>query len=192
MERTIMVFDIDGCVCDDSARRHLMVAGDYQAYHEAGAKANEPPINSAIVDWARSHCKEIIFLTGRPESFRVSTEEWLEEWLMGGDPYTLLMREDSDMRSTPEMKVRTMECFLEQIDANKEDILAIYDDREDVIAAYINAGFRGAHILRAPATESEGRDTGAHYRFEYKGIKLDPARIVSIYEVDNLRRRAPS
>ena len=25
-------------------------------------------------------------------------------------------------------------------------------------------------------------DTGKHYRFEYKGIKLDPARVLMIYE----------
>jgi succinyl-CoA synthetase beta subunit len=28
-------------------------------------------------------------------------------------------------------------------------------------------------------------DSGKHYRFEYKGIKLDPARIFSIYDVTN-------
>lgn len=28
---------------------------------------------------------------------------------------------------------------------------------------------------------SESKDTGQHYRFEYKGIKLDPARIMWIY-----------
>lgn len=27
-------------------------------------------------------------------------------------------------------------------------------------------------------------DTGQHYRFEYKGIKLDPARICRIYDVN--------
>jgi len=27
------------------------------------------------------------------------------------------------------------------------------------------------------------KDTGSHYRFTYKGIKLDPARIAKIYEV---------
>ncbi len=26
-------------------------------------------------------------------------------------------------------------------------------------------------------------DTGAHYRFEYKGIKLDPARIARVYSI---------
>jgi len=29
-------------------------------------------------------------------------------------------------------------------------------------------------------------DPGKHYRFEYKGIKLDPARIVTIYGCKNL------
>ncbi len=28
-------------------------------------------------------------------------------------------------------------------------------------------------------------DTGSHYRFEYKGIKLDPARIFIIYGITN-------
>ena len=29
----------------------------------------------------------------------------------------------------------------------------------------------------------EENDPGAHYRFEYKGIKLDPARIAKIYNM---------
>ena len=29
-------------------------------------------------------------------------------------------------------------------------------------------------------------DTGTHYRKEYKGIKLDPARICKIYDVRNM------
>ena len=33
---------------------------------------------------------------------------------------------------------------------------------------------------------SEKKDPGAHYRYTYKGIKLDPARIVSIYGCSNL------
>lgn len=29
-------------------------------------------------------------------------------------------------------------------------------------------------------------DTGSHYRFEYKGIKLDPARVCMIYNQTDL------
>lgn len=32
----------------------------------------------------------------------------------------------------------------------------------------------------------EFEDTGKHYRYMYKGIKLDPARIVTIYNCKNL------
>lgn len=28
-------------------------------------------------------------------------------------------------------------------------------------------------------------DTGKHYRFEYKGLKLDPARIAAIYKANH-------
>ena len=33
---------------------------------------------------------------------------------------------------------------------------------------------------------TENEDTGKHYRFEYRGIKLDPARIVTVYGCKNL------
>jgi hypothetical protein len=33
---------------------------------------------------------------------------------------------------------------------------------------------------------SDSKDPGAHYRYEYKGIKLDPARIVTVYGCKNL------
>lgn len=28
-------------------------------------------------------------------------------------------------------------------------------------------------------------DTGKHYRYEYKGVKLDPARICKVYDIRN-------
>ena len=36
----------------------------------------------------------------------------------------------------------------------------------------------------------ESKDTGEHYRFTYKGIKLDPARILAVYGVKNLLQGA--
>lgn len=33
-------------------------------------------------------------------------------------------------------------------------------------------------------------DTGSHYRYTYKGIKLDPARICKIYNVQNVLQGA--
>lgn len=36
-----------------------------------------------------------------------------------------------------------------------------------------------------PAME-DSDDQGAHYRYEYKGVKLDPARICKIYNVDDM------
>jgi len=34
--------------------------------------------------------------------------------------------------------------------------------------------------------ENMKQDQGAHYRFEYNGIKLDPARICKIYGINSL------
>ena len=34
--------------------------------------------------------------------------------------------------------------------------------------------------------KAQKQDQGAHYRFEYKGIKLDPARICKIYKIESL------
>lgn len=33
---------------------------------------------------------------------------------------------------------------------------------------------------------SQQKDTGTHYRREYKGVKLDPARICLVYDVKNM------
>lgn len=35
-----------------------------------------------------------------------------------------------------------------------------------------------------------GGDTGKHYRYEYKGVKLDPARICLVYGVKNMVQAA--
>lgn len=34
------------------------------------------------------------------------------------------------------------------------------------------------------------KDTGKHYRFVYRGLKLDPARVCKIYGVDNMVQAA--
>lgn len=35
-------------------------------------------------------------------------------------------------------------------------------------------------------TQVNNKDSGQHYRFSFKGIKLDPARICSIYGIQSL------
>lgn len=39
------------------------------------------------------------------------------------------------------------------------------------------------------SVETEHKDTGQHYRFTYKGIRLDPARIVLVYEANHPMQR---
>lgn len=49
---------------------------------------------------------------------------------------------------------------------------SFYDDR-----AYRVEKNKGVIV-----NQSDKKDHGSHYRYEYKGIKLDPARILTIYE----------
>jgi len=46
-----------------------------------------------------------------------------------------------------------------------------------------NTKYREGDLL---VTDKNKKDQGKHYRFEYRGIKLDPARICKIYGVNSL------
>ena len=93
---TIAVFDIDGVVADVRHRLHHLHR--HRSWHGFFRDAADDPLlpegARLAADLATQH--EIVWLTGRPEWLRRTTEDWLDEHRLPGTE--LHLRPDGDYR----------------------------------------------------------------------------------------------
>ncbi len=133
---SIAVFDIDGVVADVRHRLHLLERRpkDWSAFFAAAAGDTSldegvDRVLAAIAD------HEIVWLTGRPNSLRAVTRDWL---VQRGLPVTeLIMRGHKDFRPAPVLKLAELTKLR---DAGRQVELFVDDDVK-VIAAAEKAGF---------------------------------------------------
>lgn len=112
----LILCDIDGTISDCTARQHLAAAREWDEFHDF--MQHDKPIDSTVAllnallvnaDWS------LIFLTGRPEQYRVDTESWLEEvaeFERGEDWLEVIMRPREDWTTDSILKVRMVNEFL--------------------------------------------------------------------------------
>jgi len=161
------VFDLDGCLSDDRHRRHLLRAGKYAEYH--ALLGTDHPMNRDL--WARAQRRMVI--TTRPERYRSDTLGWLRRHFRGD--FDLLMRPAGDARGSPELKVDLL-CRVADVDP--EDVDVCYDDREDVVVAYRQAGYNASLLPSSSSGVPEileqmaatFRERNGIYRDNYKRI----------------------
>jgi phosphoserine phosphatase len=144
---TAAIFDLDGTLSNDSARKHLLKAKKYDEYN---ALLNQDSPNRGILELVnamRERGHKIIICTARFEHYRWKTAMWLDKHHVHVDE--MLMRYDGDMRGSVEVKQSMLDGLL----AKNTDILFAVDDRDDVIQMY-----RRNHILALQCDEDEGVD----------------------------------
>lgn len=171
MNPDVVIFDLDGCISDDRHRRGLLprvpehhenTEEDYEAYH---AKAH---LDTKLVAFSEfvSVCKVPgmipLVVTARPESERERTWDWLRQ--AAGDldmsRVHLLMRPHGDRTHSPLLKPSLIHEWAAFRNWQMRFIGA-YDDREDVLRAYVATGIvserqcwlvRENHIARLDVT----------------------------------------
>lgn len=133
----MVIFDLDNCLADDSHRVGLInwsspsMDGRYDAYHAAAV--NDKPCNKdeihqyvSVVDW-------INIYTARPEKYRRQTEEWIANNLeIGACPVSVTMRPNGDRSPSAKLKAGWADTLVK----SNVEILAAYDDRDDVLKEY--------------------------------------------------------
>ena len=131
MNKPVVIYDLDSCVSDDRWRLHLLP--DYDTYHFFCP--NDLPANKDI--WPKNLDEFTpVIVTARPEKFRAHTEAWLRQ---NGFLYVdLYMRDNDDMRSSPELKKSAVAKI--QKDYFNCVINMAYDDRQDVLDMYETLG----------------------------------------------------
>lgn len=143
------LFDLDGCISDDGWRRARLPENatepeEYSYYHEG--LGGDEAMNRDLVLSELSKGHRIVFITARPMVYSKQTRHWIENHFPAlGDSYCLLMREDDDLRPSPELKKHLMETN----DIEPEEVAIAFDDRKDVVEMYRSLGIRG-FILRKP------------------------------------------
>jgi hypothetical protein len=154
---------------DGQAQLHVKWKPDWDAFHEACDK--DTPIEPVIEMWdiqislGMMHAHEI--WSGRSESVRKKTEEWLGEHLLCFDPKQLKMRPIGDYTPDDQLKERWLDEYIasmwpklpypteenkEKVFYRKDPIKFVFDDRPKVIRMWQR---RGIFVFNCNQKEGE-------------------------------------
>ena len=107
---------------------------DWNIAHDVELVKNDKP-NEPMIDLAKRYKKDgfkIVIITGRPDSIREVTEEWLKKYDVGYD--ALYMRTEKEhyiKASVFKKKIYQIYC---------ENVLCAYDDDEEIIQMWNSLG----------------------------------------------------
>jgi hypothetical protein len=131
---SIIICDIDGTIADCSHRLHYIQQSpkDYEKFH--AACVDDAPIGHVIeVIRQLGGIYDIVYCTGRPDSSKSQTIDWLNRYKL---PFgCLFMRKTGDYRPDTVVK-REM---LDKVLAAGPVLLAL-EDRDSVVKMWRNAG----------------------------------------------------
>lgn len=155
--RPLAFVDIDGVVADVGHRVHHLEgpSKDWDAFFAAAIDDPVHPEGVAVVaGLVADH--EVVFLTGRPERYRVDTERWLVRHGMGS--HAVVMRPNGSRRPAATLKRGLLDRL-----ADGREVAMVVDDDPLVIDA-MRAGGR-------PTFEATwgGRNDALHRAQEVEG-----------------------
>lgn len=130
-----VVADIDGTVSDCRHRMHYVTSAnpDWDAFFAEAT--NDPPLRRGMeLVFEAAPGNRTVWLTGRPERFRVITVAWLAQHGLPVD--MLYMRPNHDRRPVAEFKVARILDI-----AAHFDIRLIVDDDDTVVTALRDRGW---------------------------------------------------
>jgi|GEM_PF-899861 len=134
-----VIWDLDGTLSDDRARAHFVEVEkgkkrDWKSYFDA--IGDDPPIAASMEVLRAMHAagNRIVFLTGRPDHTRRTTERWLKA--NGLTEYDrLVMRPPRDFRTSGAFKHDEIGKLRREY-----ELVCAFEDRIDVADALRHAG----------------------------------------------------
>jgi hypothetical protein len=149
---TAVIFDIDNCLSNDEHRIPLIdwsASNPEQRYAAYHAACDQDAVgNMDVFARACTGQRKIVFFTARPNKVRAKTEAWIRAKLVGEvQPFTLVMRNDGDHSPSVHLKSKMLIDYRSINNPDREDVVAAYDDREDIVEMYRAFGV-DAHVLK--------------------------------------------
>jgi hypothetical protein len=158
-----VVFDIDGVLADVRHRLHHLEHRPKDWAGFFGAMSTDPPLPTgvAMVGECLAQGHQVVYLTGRNETYRRQTREWLDDQQLPAG--RLMMRPDRDRRPARLFKPAALLEIVDDV-----DVLLVVDDDAAVVAELRAAGWPVQHATWMTesvqqqqtlfdAQESEGR-----------------------------------
>ena len=140
MSKNIIVVDIDGTIAKVGNRLKYLQQEkkDWDAFYEHCDE--DEPIDEMCQLVADLFVlgRDIVFCTGRRESVRVKTKNWLTQNVMSTFDSELLMRKDGDWRHDTEVKPE----LLQKAGITPDDVYFILEDRDSMVAKWRELGYR--------------------------------------------------
>ena len=135
----IVLCDIDGTVANNDHRQHYLEGKkDWDGFFSE--LINDSPIKPVIekINQEIKNGNKVIFVTGRPERYRYSTNLWLKEFFSFS--YDLFMRKDGDQRNKLIIKKEIFQNHLEGM-----NIILCLDNDEDLLLQWKELGLETQH-----------------------------------------------
>lgn len=150
MKPKCVIFDIDGTIADCSHRRHFLDKKDWDGFFDAmGDDTVIDPVRDLLEFILQDEYKpQLIFCTGRPDSHKIQTVDWLTEQSIYDDEYELHMRKTDDYRPDYVIKKEMLDTIRQDY-----DVLFTVDDRGSVVKMWRENGL--TCFQAAPCFESE-------------------------------------
>lgn len=141
MTKCWIVVDLDGTLCDCSHRVHWAQAKQWDEFH-AGIPEDKPHDDVVALVSLASQNYEVLVCTGRNESHRKATIEWLRNHGLEEVVTDVLMRPDNDRSPDHELKIRLVCEYFGGMDNALNSVLLVLDDRDKVVEAWRDSGFK--------------------------------------------------
>ena len=141
----VLVVDIDGVIADASAHQHFLNGADqkWEDFFEAALDSKVFREGRELVK-SLAVSKPIFLMTARPSYLLEKTVFWLNQNKISWD--ALLMREEKDDRSSPEVKLDLLSDLIESgykpklaLDDDPRNLLMFWEQK--VPSIYVHSGY---------------------------------------------------
>ncbi len=136
----VVICDLDGTLCDISHRLHFVKdveKKDWKSFHEALSNDSlRKDVLTQVLKTLKEHNAKLIFVSGRPEDYRETTQKWLDSFFPFTSDYEVLfMRPKNDKREDTIIKSEIFERYLKNL-----NVVKIFDDRPSIVRMWREKG----------------------------------------------------
>lgn len=140
MKRNIIIVDLDGTLCNSSHRDHLAQQKLWDEFNAAAANDQPWEDVATLIAAMQPEGYKFYGLTGRSQKWHNLTVGWLLNQGIMLD--ALIMRPEGDFTSDHDLKPKMLEAVFGTMESALNRVLFILDDRDKVVEAWRNHGFR--------------------------------------------------